>query len=273
MIAKYNLKSKFLPFCIIIILLFTISCEEVINIELKSSTPIMMVEGLIEQDSTGWVKLTYTSDYFSNLESEYVENASVKLEDDTGNSEIYTYQGNGLYKGNLIKGEAKREYILNISGPKFNIFASATLFAPSEIYSLNFEVLDLQPPGEMKELYAATLKFHDDPFSENFYMIKFWRNGTLDNSSYTLLRDSYYSKGDTIEYSSWRNSFEQGDKVIAGLYSIDQNTFAYYSQLNDILETGMGGSSTPYNPKSNFGPTVMGHFGAYSRTSAASEVK
>ena len=253
--------------------LFIVSCEEVINIDLKSSSPVLVAEGAIEQDSAGWVKLSYTTDYFTNRDPQFVENATVKLTDDLDNSEILNYQGNGLYKGTLLKGLANREYMLNISGQDFNFYARSKLVAPSQIYSVNFEVLDMQPPGEMKKLYTAILKFRDDLLIDNYYMVKFWRNGNPDDNGYTLIRDSYYNSGDTIEYSTWRNTFELGDTVNIRLFSIDRNFYAYYSQLNDISETGMGGSSTPYNPKSNFGPSVMGYFGACSFTSLSSVVK
>jgi hypothetical protein len=253
--------------------LITISCEEVINIDLKSASPFLVAEGLIEQDSTGWVRLSYTTDYFNSQETQFVEYATVKLMDDSDNSETLNYQGNGLYRGASMTGRANREYTINISGQDFNLHATSKLFASTQIYSVDFEVLDIQRPGEIKELYTARLKFRDNLYTENYYMVKFWKNGIPENNGYTLIRDSYYSSGDTIEYSTWRNTFEPGDTVNIRLYSIDRDFYAYYSQLNDISETGMGGYSTPYNPKSNFGPAVMGYFGASSFTSVTSVVK
>jgi hypothetical protein len=269
--------NKILPYLhyltILAFSLLIISCEEVINIELKSTSPVIVAEGLIEKDSSGWIKLSYTTDYFNNQNPIFVENAFVQLKDDHNNSEIYTYHGNGLYRGTTLKGHANRVYILSIAGPDFNAYATSNLFAPVKIYSVNFELLNLQRPGELKKLYSARIKFSDDLLTENFYMVKFWKNGAPDNNGYTLIRDSYYNSVDTIEYSSWRNTFELGDTVNIRLYSIDKNSFAYYSQLNDISESGMGGSSTPYNPKSNFGLEILGHFGAHSFTSETAIVK
>ena len=257
----------------LVLLLFIVSCEEVIEVDLNSSKPVIVAEGLIEQDSTGWVKLSYSTDYFNMQESDYIENATVILEDDIGNFEILRHQGKGFYKGLILKGQAHRQYLMHITGQNFNISASSFLYPASTIYSLKFEESYFQYPGEMGKVYTAILTFRDNPLTEDYYMIKFWENDTLRDESYHLIKDSYYSRMDVIEYSSMRNRFEPGKKVIAKVYSIDKYTYSYYSQLNDLLESGMGGSSTPYNPKSNFGPPVMGYFSAYSYTSASTIVK
>lgn len=77
--------------------------------------------------------------------------------------------------------------------------------------------------------------------------------------------DDYYENTGNIEYSALRLNFDLGDDVIIELYSIDDDTYIYYSELNDGSGSMMGGSSTPYNPKSNFGSDVMGYFAAWTK--------
>lgn len=268
-----NISPNLLLMFSFVLSLLIMSCEEVIEVDLNTSKPLIVVEGLIEQDSTAWVKLSYTTDYFNNKEPDYIKNATVTLEDDIGSLEILNYHSKGLYKGHAIVGMTNRKYTMHISGEDFNISASSILNPPTIIYSLKFEESYFQHPGESGQAYISRLTFRDDPLSEDYYMVKFWENDTLRDERYHLIKDNLYSRMDVIEYSSMRNRFEPGKEVIARVYSIDKSAYSYYSQLNDLLESGMGASSTPYNPTSNFGPSVMGYFSAYSYTSVSTIVK
>ncbi|MFA5850341.1 MAG: DUF4249 domain-containing protein [Bacteroidales bacterium] len=261
-------------FVLIFVLAFLqTSCEEVISIDLKRAEKVIVAEGLIELGSNGWIRLSYSSEYFDGNKRDYIDNASVSLSDNNGNSEIFQYKGNGLYLGNLLKGKPDKKYTLKITIGSRTYTAESTLFPPAPIISVNFEEQLFQRPGDLTKSYSVVLKFMDNPFIDNHYMIQIQLNDTLENNSYILLRDSYYTVNGTIEYKPLRHRFVQGDSLIIGLYSIDKDTYTYYNQLNDLKEAGMGASSTPYNPHSNFGNNVMGYFAAYSSSFQAAVVK
>lgn len=261
---RYRIDKRIFSLFILILSLSIHSCEEVVEINLNSSTPIIVAEGVIEEDSVCIVKLSYTNDYFNNQEPEYIENARVLLIENGSNSELLNYLGKGVYKGTNIRGKNNRLYSIDVSGQNFEFTAESYLVPSPSILSIKFEKSDFQRPGEMNEEYTATLLFSDDPNTVNYYMVKFFKNKTEANNGYSLLKDAYYIDNKTIEYSSMRYRFEQGDSITARVYSIDRETYSYYSQLNDLMEQGMGGSSTPYNPKSYNGVNIMGHFGAFS---------
>jgi hypothetical protein len=250
-----------------------VSCEEVIKIDLHSAGPELVADGIIEQDSVGWIRLTGTTDYFNTGEPGYIENATVTLTDEKGESEILDYKGNGLYRGVSIKGKPFRSYIMQIAGENFSYAASSKLFPAPRLYSVSYKESVFQHPGGSMKSYTIDMKFSDDPMAENFYNIEFYNNGKPGDNGYTLIRDSFFASGDTITFSPRWMNFEAGDRVTVKVYSIDRNTYAYYNQLNDILDAGMGGSSTPYNPVSNFGSSVLGYFRACSGTSFTSVVK
>ena len=172
----------------------------------------------------------------------------------------------GIYKGNQLYGEEDENYTIRIITDENEYTASSMLMSPTEIYEITIEESEMQRPGQTEKSYSLNLKFKDNPVIENFYMIKFWENNEPVDS-YTLIEDSYFAIGDTIEYSPMRISFEKNDEVIITIYSIDENAYVYYNQLNDALGEGMRSSSTPYNPLSNFGNDVMGYFVAWSYVS------
>jgi hypothetical protein len=169
-----------------------------------------------------------------------------------------------LYKGKWLKGKENEDYSISVEGSGYNYQASTKLFAPSKINSVSFEKQESKRPGENTDNYELTIKFSDDPETENFYLIKFLINDSLKTANYIYLKDSYYTTNSVVEYSPMRIDFKQNDKVNIGLYSIDEGSYTYFNQLNDISGSGMGGSSTPYNAQSNFGSEVLGYFMARS---------
>ncbi len=249
---------------LILISLFTVSCEEVIDLDLNSSAPKLVAEGLIEKDSAAWIRLSYTTDYFTTEEPTFLEDATVVLSDKSGNSEQLTYQGKGLYFGKRLKGKENEDYNISIEGAGYTYQAETKLLAPSKILSVSFEKQDSRRPGENTDNYELTIKFTDDPAAENFYLIKLLINDSLTTTNYIYLKDSYYTTNSVVEYSPMRIDFEQNDKMNIGVYSIDEGSYTYFNQLNDISGSGMGGSSTPYNAQSNFGSEVLGYFMAVS---------
>lgn len=242
-----------------LIALFVVSCEEVIDIDLNSSAPKLVAEGYIEKDSVSYVKLSYTSDFFTTDASVYINDANVLISNDQGDSETLVFKGDGLYKGNSLIGTENATYSMQIEGADFSHEAISKLFPPVQNLSVNFEKNENPHPSQSSDNYASIITFNDEPTTENYYLIKFWVNGVLNTDMYNCIKDTYYTDDDIIEYSPFIISFEQDDEVVVYVYSIDEDTYTYFNQLNDVSGSGMN-SSTPYNPQSNFGNDVLGFF-------------
>lgn len=263
------MKNIFLA--VAVVLLFT-ACEEVIDIDLNSSEPVISAEGLIEKDSVAWLKLSYSSDYFDAEESEKIENAIVTISDSEGNTESLEHYGNGFYTGNNVLGQADTKYTLDFSFDDQFKSASSALNNPMEIYAVEFDENENPRPGE-EDSYEVTLKLSNNQDINEFSLAKFWVNNIENKDNYYLINDEYFAKGDTIEYNPFLLTFDKGDNVKIIVYSIDEDTYKYYNQLNDLLGGKMGASSTPYNPQSNFGDEVMGYFAAWSVTKHFAKVE
>ena len=265
--------KRFFYLAISILTLISVSCEEVIDIELNSSKPALVAEGLILKDSLSWIRLSYTTDYFNSAEPTLVADARVILYDDMGNFELLSYSGNGLYKGTSLKGKPGRIYEMTFTIKGSVYRASSMLYSAPVFYGVRFEKSAFKQPGEDKQLYTAELKFSDDVTKENFYNIEFIVNGVPDSDSYTLITDKYFATGDIIVFSPRWKFFEKDDVIEVIINSIDEKEYAFLNQLNDLSDAGMGGSSTPYNPVSNFGTSVLGYFRARSSVSHVAVVK
>ncbi len=243
------------------------SCEEVIEIDLNSSNPVLVAEGQIVKDSAVWIKLSYTNDYFNSEDAIFEDNASVVLTDSDNNSEALVYIGDGIYKGDILLGEVYEDYTINISTEKGKYDGKSTLMPPSKIYEIEVSESEMQRPGQDETAYSLEIKFKDVSTADNYYMMKFFVNDKLD--SYALVDDKIFLVGDTVIYPVMRKEFYLTDEIIVRLHTVDKDAYNYYYQINDAISDGMGpgGSSTPYNPASNFGEEVLGYFVAWSYVS------
>jgi len=254
------LKSVIYIFSILVLT----SCEEVIEIDLNSSNPVLVAEGQMVKDSTVWIKLSYTRDYFTNEETVFEETATVVITNSNNTSEILSHTGNGMYKGTSMIGEVGEKYNVDITTDKGMSSAVSNLFEPSEIYDVKIIESNFQKPGGSETSYSLEVKFKDISIDENFYLMKVYVDEKLE--SYVLADDKIFIANDTITFPLIQLSFYLNDEVIIKLHTVDEDTYRYYSQLADLTSDGKGpgGSSTPFNPGSNFGKDVMGYFAAWS---------
>ncbi len=252
------MKTKYILLTFAII--FTLSsCEEVIEIDLNSSHPILVVEARLYKDSLATVLLTKTVNYFSLETPEVIENATITITADDNVSEELLYLGSGLYSGETMRGIEGVHYEIEILWEEEEYNGSAFLPKQTEIISL--EIVEFQPAPQAPLFKNAEITFLDNPETEDFYMIRYVLNGLPLAASYFAFSDMTFS--DTIQLANPQLSFETGDLVGVQVFSIDEPMSVFYSQLSQALGGGMAMSSTPYNPTSNI-KGAMGYFAAWS---------
>lgn len=248
---------------IMLITFFFVGCEEEIDIDLDDADAVLVAEGVIEPGEPVWLQLSYTTDYFSDDDPDYADRATVYLIDGQGERDTLTYQGDGLYSGSNILGEVGTKYTLSVYEDNKGYQASSTLLEASSILNVWFEEADSEF-GDDEDDYEIHVEISNDTEQTNYYLFKFYTNGEFEDDQYSLANSSYYTDGTTLEYSTSQIDFEEGDEVKIVVYRINKDSYTYYSELNDILETEIGGYSTSYNPISNFGDDVLGYFSAWS---------
>ncbi len=236
------------------------SCEEIIEIDLNSSDPVLVIEASLYKDSVSVVHLSKTANYFSIDEPTPIEDAAVTIT--AGNlSEKLSYTGNGNYIGQSIVGTEGKNYDVEILWNDTEYTGRAFLPKQTEIISL--KVIEFQPPSPHAPIFLQIEStFLDDPEMENFYLIRYIQNDTVLKGQYFAFSD-LMAFNDTISFTNPMVSFDSGDEVVLKIFSIDEPLYNFYVQLNDALSGGMAMSSTPYNPTSNI-EGAMGYFAAWS---------
>ncbi len=238
-----------------------VSCEEIIDVDLNTSEPVLVAEAAILLDSLAEVKLVYTSSYFDTAGTVVEAGAQVNIANDSGMSEALEYMGEGVYRGNFIRGKENTEYTLNISTGSKSYSGRSYLNSQPEILKLEYEKLDI-PHYTEEPVYALLTVIRDNPGSDNYYMLRYYRNGEIVNDYYSKYSDRFL-RTDTIVYTDYRINFYRTDTVRVELYAIDHDVYNYFNLVNDVLFSAMN-SSTPFNPKSNISGGILGYFMAAS---------
>ena len=255
----------------ILLSLLGASCEEVIEIDLNSSSPVLVAEGVLQTDSVTYFNLSYTKDYFTVEAAEKVSDAEVRITDNLGNVDTLISRGEGRYEAPRLRGQFGRTYTLSFTLDGQSYEASSTLMSPTKIMSVEYEPMEMGMREQIqgKSYYIPTVVIRDAPNEENFYNFVFYVDGDR-QEGYFLSTDRGADEG-ALEYTSFRLAIEAGHEIVVQAYSIDEATYAFYSQLDD-LSGDMMDSSTPYNPHSNFGSKVLGFFSAFSMDTYTSEI-
>jgi len=256
--------------------LFLTACEEVIDIDLNSSNPRIVVEATIEPDSVCEVLLTYSANYFNNQKPTVIDNAVVTITDNLGSNESLLNIGNGRYKGSNIKGFINRSYTLDVVTNNHQISGTAKI--PSKGLIIDVVAKESEPlfgnSNDFKEYYLEVI-LKDDPIQSNYYLLEFSSNNFQFDQRMQYVDDKNFGENNLATIKQWRNGYYVGDQATVTVYSVDKNVYLFHKQLQEIISGGgMGGpTSTPYNPQSNMTPDALGCFMARSIDKVTIDIK
>lgn len=230
-----------------------VSCEDVVDVNLDSAKPKLVIEAsILWQKGTNGnqqkIKLTKSSDYFSNITPPVVTGAIVTISNST-NTFNFSYNSSSedynCYNFEPIIGET---YELTVVVDGETYIATETLQAVPEIETVEQN----NEGGFLGDAIEVKFFYQDDAAVDNFYLIQF-------NSNFNLLP----------EYDVNNDKFFQGNQMF-GLYSNDKMvsgddlTFTlhgiserYYNYLNVLLGISGGNGGSPFSTPP---ATVRGNF-------------
>ena len=245
------------------IFLLFVSCEDIIDVNLNTADPHLVIEGTITNYPGPYsIKITRTTDYFNPTENSGVSNAVVNITDSEGNFETLIESTPGVYQTSTMQGVIGRTYYLyvNVNGQEYE----ASSYMP-DTTSIDFISYDKATTfqGEPDDYYFITY-FHDLIDVENYYRLKLYVNSELSNIIF--LTNDEWQDGKDITFGMLAEKAVVNDTIVIELMNIDTKVYDYYTTLNSILEDMFIFSTSPANPNSNISNGVLGYFGAYSYT-------
>ena len=243
------------------IFLFSLAaCQEEIALDLPNEDPQLVVEGNLTywefapERNSAQVKLSTTGNYYSTEVDNPVSGATVVIRhEDT--SEEYTLAEQedsiGFYVNNQIPIDSGNTYTLRINYQNQMYEGSGTVLPVAELDSFSYRFIE-------------DLLFLDDGYYFffsgrtpkerviNYYRFLIYEDDSLYNAREDLLiqNDEFLTEQiDTLQLANY--AFELGDSVRIEMYSLNQNQFDYYTQLQELLFNDGGlFSGPPRNPTS-----------------------
>jgi len=237
--------------------------EELITMGLNVNNieTITVIDAKIEMDSTAWVQISYSEDINAAFDSipEYESNAIVEIRDGSS-TEILTYAGNGIYRGNSILGLVGDIYILsiNIDGAEYN--ASSTMYPPATLRDIT-----LTPYSDKDgTAYSENWVVNDPSDTRNRYLFAWWTNGVHNRSIDWAIDDNRVVNADEgLSIFNPQRDVYEGETTIFRVSEIDKTTYDYFNMYEKIVRgIASAGDQTPYNPASSFGSGTVGNFRA-----------
>ncbi|OGU33945.1 MAG: hypothetical protein A2068_12390 [Ignavibacteria bacterium GWB2_35_6b] len=240
-----------------------VSCEKVIDIDLNTSIPQIVIEGNISDEPGPYtVKLSKTVNYNDKNIYPPVTGAFVIISDNAGVTDTLTETVPGLYQTHGITGIQGNTYTLKVIAEGKQYEAVSTMPYKVNLDSIQFNLYS--EPGESEKTLAVVPLYLDPIEFGNSYRFFFSANG-IEDKTYQVGNDNIGNgRINQQPFFSEDVKFHNGDTVKVTMLCIDVNAYNYYYTLSQIGGGGLVGGSTPSNPPGNiFGDNALGIFSAY----------
>lgn len=245
--------------------LLSISCEEVIDLDLDQVPQRIVIEGIVsDKPSTSRITISFSESIYKRSASGNVAGAKVILSDNTGRSEQLQEIQAGVFGPSSV-GIAGREYRLTVTHGGMEYTATSHMPVAMALDSVRWT------GSRFNQFFSnsGSLIYYvsNKPGIEEYCLIKAY-NLNESSSKWTLYSDKYSDgKQVALESPSMNSS---GVAMRIELLSIDRATYDYFVKLREVI--GSDGFEIPdilrlsdFNPKSNLSNNALGYFSAQSQ--------
>ena len=237
------------------LVLFLVSCEDIIYPDLVTNDPILVVDAWVNnKNETQIIKLTKTQDYLNTSAPAAATGADVKIIDENGLQFNFIDQGDGNYMWEPTDsfpslGQIENGFFLDINYNGKKIQASSTLNRTSVIDSINF--VKGQVP---EESYYAEFWSREAEGVGDAYWVKAYKNGqrlTTFQDIITCIDAGASSEGAIIDGipfippvrraitrfqqdddNKFISPYEYGDSLYVELHSITYDAFNFLNKAS-----------------------------------------
>ncbi|OYQ45106.1 hypothetical protein CHU92_02215 [Flavobacterium cyanobacteriorum] len=235
--------KKLIYIATIIAGLFAASCEEVVNVDLNTAPPRLVIEASIDwvkgtDGSQQKIKLSTTTGYY---------NPAIPLV--SGATVFITKADNTVF--NFVETPGTGEYICNNFVPEVGGTYTLTVVYNGQTYT-STETLNPVPDitnviqdnegGFLNEDIEVRFFFQDEPVVENYYLIRFDTN-RLPYPDYDVTDDQFFDGNEMFGFFS-QEDLTAGDVVGIRLYGISERYYNYMGIL--ISVSGGDGGGGPF---------------------------
>ncbi|MFY7900832.1 MAG: hypothetical protein ACOVNY_11655 [Chitinophagaceae bacterium] len=254
------MKKKHSILYIAILALLVTSCEKVIDLELDTTTPIIVIDGQVTNstDIGSKVLLSYTNKVKSDNRMLPLVGATVTIQEDNGTIYSLPELSNGIYKNLNLVGSIGKTYHLKVVTNGVTFTASSKMPIRVNLDSLVVEDF----PNFGKTLKVVTPFYNDPKGFGNNYNLQLYKNGRLIKDAFAY--DDAFIDGKKVSfpliYSRESDEFKKGDIIDVVMNCVDFNNYKYWFSFSQS-STGSP-LAVPDNPITNISGNAIGIFGA-----------
>lgn len=254
---QHNVFSNIYGFGILTFLAALCSCQKVINVDLNSSAPKLIIDASISDQPGPYIVTLSKSVNFDQLNTfPPVSGAIVLISDNAGNTDTLKESSAGTYLTTKIQGVPGRTYqlLVDVNGSLYE--ASSTMPFPVNIDTLFVK----NKISSTKKIVGV--RFADPKGIINYYRIieTLYNTNMASQLTFGGQASDRLWDGTEMEESADQLDLSSGDTVRVSLESVDKNVY-------DFFRTGDQGGAlqTVYsNPTTNIINGALGYFSAYS---------
>lgn len=256
------MKSKNIKWLLVLIAAFVFySCTKVINVDLNSSSPQIVIEGNITNAAGPYqVKISKTVNFSASNVYPAVSGATVKITDST-TSTINTLAETtaGTYTTSNIQGIPGHTYLLSVLAEGKTYTASSKMPQAVALDSLTFQ----KNSNFGNTRIFAVPNFQDPAGIDNYYTFTEYINN-VKFTKFTFVFDDRLSDGRYISQQLFTDSsyINVGDSVALQMNCVDKNVYNYFNTLQSAISGNSFQSASPSNPVSNISNGALGYFSA-----------
>ena len=249
------MKNKIFKTITITILITIFSCQDVVDVDLKTSKERLVIEALIkwENGTTGneqTIKLSKTSSFYNNQiipatgANIVIKNLNTQQEFD------FLEVEDGIYKTTLFIPEINTEYELEVGYNNEVYKATSTLLEAPEIQNITQSIEE----GFSTEDPEINVWFQDFENQTDHYRISFIHynsNGSQEERFNFIFNDSF-QQNNLIKIFYESEDFKPNDQIHISMYKITERFFNFLNKLEQLNDSESGPFSvTPANVKGN----------------------
>jgi len=233
------------------------SCEKEIDIDLRSITPLVHIEGIVKQGQLATVRVSKTLDFNDNSGYVFLKGAVITISDDAGNSEILKQDETGWYTAELIKGEEGRTYSMSVLYEDKEYTSTSKMPPHVKLDSLTMHKVPVMD-------YAFPMLHFRDPkgLTNQYYRALLFINGKQHPEINEFVLSAEFMDGDYFRQflpvfinDDDEDPIKKGDELTIEFQCIDKGTYTFFDTLSKIEEALV-------NPTSNIKGGALGYFSA-----------
>lgn len=239
-------------------LLFLVSCEKVIDVNVKNSQASVVIVGEVSNALGPYqVRVTQTVPLQENIPNPGLA-ALVYVTELGGTTDTFRALGNGLYESNTLQGKIGKTYVLHVLVDGQQYQASSTIPSPVPFDSLSFI-------GEVffkDSSFYPQVNCQDPPGVANYYRFVEYINGKQVKANF--VRDDRFwdgKYGEIVLRNFGDDDLAKGDQVRVDMQCLDKAAFDYFNTLDNA--GGSSNSAAPANPITNISGGALGYFSAH----------